>query len=224
MADEVERAILAAYGSQRNDENARREALAWLHEFSSRSEAWSICLQLLNSSSKEVQFFASNMLYNKVQREWVGQVDKLKEDVLTGVGMAIRTYVRDESCSLWDKVLQRLCLTLARIAVQTAATLDVCMNEAWTMLLVGLGEDTATFAGTASAAPGNTADARDPKRLTATLQGRALFVSTELLLVLPEENEANASPSHSLVEGLDPQGVDQRLRDAGKTVYTMNAN
>ena len=66
--DNVLRAIQVLYGGPTDQQNA---ASAWLNDICGTSAAWQTALDLLDSSNAvEVQFFAANMLFNKVRRDW----------------------------------------------------------------------------------------------------------------------------------------------------------
>ncbi|CAK8989302.1 Importin-13 (Imp13) [Durusdinium trenchii] len=186
-AQEVERVMKVVYELTGN-EKERREGMAWLQSFSTTQEAWNVTLQLLGSSSKQVQFYAGNILYTKVQKEWQSQADHVQADVHRRILEAVRGFVGQESFALGQDGLQRVCLILARITVQTPQALDTFVSLVWTVLRLGLGD-----------------------QASQGLRERGLFVSTELLKVLPEEREACASPTHSLVAGMDPEGIDQRM-------------
>lgn len=66
--DNVLRAIQVLYGGPSDQQSA---ASAWLNDVSGTSGAWQTALDLLDSKNAvEVQFFAANMLFNKVRRDW----------------------------------------------------------------------------------------------------------------------------------------------------------
>jgi len=184
---EVEDVILAVYGCA-GDENRRREALAWLHTFQETAQAWNISIQLLLSTSKVVQFFASNLLYKKVQKGWRDQTDDVKREVQNQIVEAVRNYVEDDNNGFSEKTVQRLCLILARITVYTPLELDGFVAQAVSFLQRGL----------------------DPT-VRDSIRNRALFICTELLIVLPEEIKEDAPSNHSLVAGLDPEGIDAQI-------------
>ncbi|GBG25548.1 Importin-13 [Hondaea fermentalgiana] len=192
-AEEVQNVIHVVYQNGAA-ENARREALAWLQNFSAKPESWATWLDLVASQAQQTQFFAANMIYTKVQKDWYDQPDAVKQDVHGRVLQLVREFVRDDSQRLSNRCLRRLCLALARMTVQTPSVLDMYMNEAWTLLSAGL--DQQQQAGNSSAAGAE----------------RALFVATELLIVLPEEKEAEDPPSTASLSDTDPQGIAQRMR------------
>ena len=203
-AESVEKVIVAAYAV--GDENSRRAAVAWLNEFGQRPEAWHVSLTLLGARSVHVQFFAGNMLYHKVTKEWSSQAPETKQDLHARVGHAVRLFVEQGTVSA--KVLRRLVLVLARIAVQSPALLDGYVSEALRLVQLGLGE------GDGGAAP-------------VAVRERALLAGTEYLVVLPEESEDQHAPSadgeggasgsgsglaRRAASALDPGGGEARLR------------
>jgi len=61
-----QRVISAISAMYQGDVSASR----WLNEFSTKNEAWSVAMALTKDApTREVQFYASNMLYAKIRRE-----------------------------------------------------------------------------------------------------------------------------------------------------------
>lgn len=183
--EEVEKVVHVVYQGGAA-EKGRREALAWLQNFSTTPEAWAIWLELVGSPTNQTQFFAANMLYAKVQKEWYDQPDATKQDIHQRILQVVREYVRDDSQRLWNKSLCRLCLALARMTVQTPSILEAYMNEVWNLLRGGLEQAASNYSPSAD---------------------RALFVATELLIDLPEEKEAEESPESAVISDTNPGGI-----------------
>jgi len=186
MAD-VERIIVSAY--EVANENTRREALAWLREFEHRDEAWSICLQLLKSSSQRVQFFASNMLYKKCGADWHDQSDRFKEELRVEVVRVIQDYVQNDNSGVWGKAAKFLCLVLARVSTRATHFVESFIAETTSLLQIGLNES-----GTVR---------------SEMVRDRALFLCAELLIALPEERdiiEEDTGP-----QNVTPDSIGQKM-------------
>jgi len=124
---ELERVILAAYGlAGPSDETLRRQAHTWLQDYSTTPEAWESCIQLLESSSKEVQFFCSNILYTKVKKEWDLQSDEFKQNLYGRIMQLIRGY---SNSNISGKSVERLCLVVAQISKHSPSSVPLYMSE-----------------------------------------------------------------------------------------------
>ena len=132
-ADVLAQAVAVLYGTQ--DPAERNRANEWLNTFAETTEAWETSLNLVglnNGHAVEVQFFAANMLYNKVRREF----HALGEGEKQGVLQALRAKLQSIVSSNDGLVKDRVAMSLALGSVFSNAPGSV-VSEAMAMLSIG---------------------------------------------------------------------------------------
>ena len=114
-----------------------------------RQEAWAISLSLLQSPSADVQFFAANLIYSKVQREWsrMAPADCAR---FSGALLQMLQAAKTATAPLYTpQVQQRICLALAAASVYSSPSCTLYLQEALAMAGGGGGPRTPVSVGVA---------------------------------------------------------------------------
>ena len=105
------------------DPAQRTAANAWLMQFAATDAAWSAAFELMATSgggASEIRFWAANMLYSKVQKDWRSAAVATQERVYAQL-LAMSLDASGETLELLSLlVVERLCLCLATIASATS--------------------------------------------------------------------------------------------------------
>ena len=116
-------------------------------------EAWAVALSMLQAPSSDVQFFAANLLYTKVQREWTRvpaeDATRFSATLLAMLQRAAATAAPPQPPLFAPQVQRRICLALAAASVHNAASCDLYLREALAMAGGGGGPSTPVSVGVA---------------------------------------------------------------------------
>jgi hypothetical protein len=120
-AQSIQEAVVVLYST--GDPGKREQANQYLMAFTETEEAWSVGLELLTSCDvREVQYFAANVVYTKITRDWM----QLKDP---GVGARLSSTLleflrRSLHYAQGDPVERvvgsRICLAVAGLAIKMA--------------------------------------------------------------------------------------------------------
>ena len=171
---EVQNAVLALYGGQGASAEQQRAANTYLQDFAQAPAAWNISLALLEKltgpGASSVQFFAANMLYTKVRREWAAMAADECARLSTTLLQLLRRAKSATQPVFEEQVQRRICLALAAASLHSVDACKAFIQEA-----ISLAGNTAGVGGAAVAA-----DAAPPTVVSVT-------VALEMLNALPEE-------------------------------------
>lgn len=133
--NQVQQAIVTLYGT--SNQIDREHANQFLLAYVENEAAWRISLELLQTATvPQVQYFAANVLYTKVCRDWLQLQDQTIVSSLSGALITfLKRSVGSEMAAGMERiVILRVCLALAALSIKLQDGLVTILQEAFHFL------------------------------------------------------------------------------------------
>jgi len=118
-------AIQALYG---NDAALREEANRFLTNLSEDISSWGICLNLLHDNTEQIKFFAANLLYTKIKKNW----HEIDTNAQGGIAATLSSTLKEPGIMQFKTAMSRICSSYAAVAARSENGVAQYISEALT--------------------------------------------------------------------------------------------